>query len=154
MKNGLKRERMEYELFFIGLVISLIYIAVTGYYPGGIIVPGYLVLFADQPLRLLGTLVVSILTFLIYRLISRYLILFGRRRFVFMILAGAILALAFSLLLPHLSPEVIEFKVIGWVIPGLIAINLDRQGPLITITSMAIVLTVLWFISRLWFSII
>ncbi len=143
--------QMNVEIFFIGLVLTLIFVAVTGLYPGGIIVPGYLVLFIDQPWRLAGTLAAVLLTIVIYRLASRYLILFGRRRFVFLILTGALFAFLFSLLLPHLSPEAIEFRVIGWVIPGLIAGHFDRQGTLKTLAAIIIMVTLLFFINQLCF---
>lgn len=144
---------MSYELFFIGLAVTLLFISITGYFPGGIIVPAYLVLFVDQPLRLLGTLAIAFITWGLYRLASRYLILFGKRRFVFLILTGAIGAFIISYILPLFFPETIELKVIGWVIPGLIASQLEKQGLLITLSSLAIVLTILFFLSKLFYMI-
>lgn len=144
---------MTFEIAIIGLVLSLIFIVLTGYYPGGIIVPSYLVLFTDQPLRLIGTLIASLIAFSLYRILSSYLILFGKRRFVMLILLGALASLSLSLLLPILFPSTIELKVIGWVIPGLIASAFDRQGVLITSSSLAIVLTILFFTGRLYFMI-
>jgi len=142
---------MSYELFFIGLVITLFFIAITGYYPGGIIVPAYLVLFVDQPLRLLGTLAIAILTWGLYRLASKYLILFGKRRFIFLILTGATGAFLLSYIVPQFFPGTIELKVIGWVIPGLIASQFEKQGPVITLSAMAIVLTILYFLGKLFY---
>ena len=142
---------MSYELFFIGLVITLAFIAITGYYPGGIIVPAYLVLFVDQPLRLFGTLIIAILVWGLYRFASKYLILFGKRRFIFLILTGATGAFLLSYILPQFFPGTIELKVIGWVIPGLIASQLEKQGPLITFSAMAIVLTILYFLGKLFY---
>jgi len=142
---------MSYELFFIGLLLSLLFITVTGYYPGGIIVPGYLVLYADQPLRITGTILAGLAAFGIYRLASRYLILFGKRRFVFLILISAVLAFSFSFLIPMIFPVSLELKMIGWVIPGLIANNFDRQGITVTFSSMVIVLAALLFMSKVYF---
>ncbi|MBT3748365.1 MAG: poly-gamma-glutamate biosynthesis protein PgsC [Bacteroidetes bacterium] len=142
---------MSYELFFIGLAITLVFISLTGYYPGGIIVPAYLVLFVDQPLRLIGTLVIAFIAWGLYRLASRYLILFGKRRFVFLILSGAIGAFVLSYILPQFFPGSVELKVIGWVIPGLMASQLEKQGPLITLSALAIVLTILFFIGKLFY---
>ncbi|MBT4399350.1 MAG: poly-gamma-glutamate biosynthesis protein PgsC [Bacteroidetes bacterium] len=142
---------MSYELFFIGLAITLVFISLTGYYPGGIIVPAYLVLFVDQPLRLIGTLVIAFMAWGLYRLASRYLILFGKRRFVFLILSGAIGAFVLSYILPQFFPGSVELKVIGWVIPGLMASQLEKQGPLITLSALAIVLTILFFIGKLFY---
>ncbi|MFC2119419.1 poly-gamma-glutamate biosynthesis protein PgsC [Bacteroidota bacterium] len=142
---------MGYEIVFLGLLISLLYISITGYYPGGIIVPAYLILFIDQPYRLIGTLIASVLVLLLYKLASRYLILYGKRRFVFMILCGGIFSFFLSFLLPQVFPESIEFKVIGFVIPGLIANNFERQGVVITSSSMAIVITAIFFLSKLYY---
>ena len=142
---------MEMELFFLGLVLTLLFVWATGYYPGGLIVPGYLVLFVNQPLRLAGTLAAALVAWLLYRLASRYLILFGQRRFVFLILTGALAALLLTAILPRFAPEAVEFRVIGWVIPGLLASHTDRQGPLVTLASAAVVVTVLFFTGKLWF---
>jgi poly-gamma-glutamate biosynthesis protein PgsC/CapC len=142
---------MSYELFFIGLAITLLFIGLTGFYPGGIIVPAYMVLFIDQPFRLLGTMIIALITWGLYRLASRYLILFGKRRFVFLILAGACGAFLLSYFLPRFFPASIELKVIGWVIPGLIASQLEKQGPAITISALAIVLTILFFVGKLFY---
>lgn len=140
---------MAYELFFIGLLITLLFIGVTGYYPGGIIVPGYLVLFVDQPLRITGTVVAGLLAFGIYRLASRWLILFGKRRFVFLVLVSAIIAFSVSWLLPMIFPVSLEMKMIGWVIPGLIASNFDKQGVTVTLASLLIVLAILKVLAML-----
>ena len=142
---------MGYELSFAGLIISLLFIALTGIYPGGIIVPGYLVLFAGEPLRIAGTLIVAVVTVLLYRTASRYLLLFGRRRFVFMLLTAGLLTFTVLRLLPVLFPASIEFRVIGWVVPGLIANNCERQGVLITAGAMLTVTVVLYALGRLYY---
>ena len=138
-----------YEIVFFGLVISVLFIGLTGIYPGGIIVPGYLALFADQPARIAGTLAAALLTFLCYRLASRYLILFGRRRFVFMILAGGLWTFLWLSLLPRFFPGSLEFRIIGWVIPGLIANHFERQGVAVTLASVITVTVLIYFAAGL-----
>jgi hypothetical protein len=69
---------------------------------------------------------------------------------VFLILCGASLSMLFPLVFPNLTPQLIEFRVIGWVIPGLIANHLDRQGIPLTVAAMAIAVTVLYFLGQLW----
>ncbi len=142
---------MSYELFFIGLAVTLIFISLSGIYPGGIIVPAYLVLFIDQPFRLLGTLIISIVVLGLYRLLSRRLILFGKRRFVFIILLGACLAFVLSYILPRFFPEIIELKVIGWIIPGLLANQMEKQGLTVTLSALAIVLLLLFAVGKLFY---
>jgi|GEM_PF-375293 len=138
-----------YEIFLIALVVSLLFIAFTRIYPGGIIVPGYLILFVDQPLRLLGTLLASVVIWLLYRLASRWLILFGQRRFVFFILLSALISYAVSALLPQWYPEATEIRIIGWIIPGLIANNFEKQGVWKTIASMVGIVAVLFVVVSL-----
>ena len=136
---------MEYELTFIGLILSLLFIGITGIYPGGIIVPSYLVLFLAQPERIAGTLITALLTTLCYKLVSRYVILFGRRRFVFILITAGLWVYIWYTLFPVLIPQSAEFRVIGWVVPGLIANHFERQGIIITTCSL-ITITVLIFV--------
>jgi gamma-polyglutamate biosynthesis protein CapC len=140
---------MEYEIVFVALLASLLFIGVTGFYPGGIIVPSYLVLFVNQPTRLLGTLLAALLTFLCYRLASRYLIIFGRRMFVFMVLFGALWTFCWIQLFPIFVPGSLEFRVIGWIVPGLIANNFQKQGVIVTTGSLVTVTVAVFLAGKL-----
>ncbi|HYK90190.1 MAG TPA: poly-gamma-glutamate biosynthesis protein PgsC [Acidobacteriota bacterium] len=140
---------MEYETSFLGLVISLLFAALTGMYPGGIIVPGYLALYSHYPLRVAGTIAVALLTLLCFRLASRYLILFGARRFVFMILVAATWTVLWFRFFPLFIPGSIEFRVIGWIVPGLIANSFEKQGILVTGAAMATATVVTYLLSRI-----
>ncbi len=140
---------MGFEVPFIGLLISLGFIGLTGVYPGGVIVPSYLVLFLQEPARIVGTLIAAFLTMAVYRLSCRWLILFGRRRFVFLILVGGLWAALWLQLFPFIFPRSLEFRVIGWVIPGLIANHLDRQGVVVTTASMVTVTVVIGWLAWL-----
>ena len=140
---------MTFELPFLGLLLSVVFIALTGIYPGGIIVPSYLALFLQEPTRIVGTLIAALLTVGVYRLSCRWMILFGRRRFVFMIFVGGVWAFLWVQLLPSIFPGSLEYRVIGWVIPGLIANHLDRQGVMVTTASLVTVTVVIGFLGRL-----
>ena len=140
---------MAFEIPFVGLLVSLGFIALTGLYPGGIIVPSYLVLFLHEPQRIAGTLIAALLTFTVYRLSCRELILFGRRRFVFLILVGGLWALVWFELFPFIFPLSLEFRVIGWVVPGLIANHFDRQGVVVTTAALVTVTVMIGWLGRL-----
>ncbi len=140
---------MGIELPFIGLLVSLAVIALTGVYPGGIIVPSYLVLFITEPQRIVGTLVAAFLTFSVYLLVSRWLILFGRRRFVFLILVGGVWSILWRMWIPTFFPLSVEFTVIGWVIPGLVANHFERQGVLVTLGSLLTATVVIGWLGRI-----
>jgi len=140
---------MALETLLVGVVVSLAFIEVAGVWPGGIIVPGYFALGLDRPERTVGTLVAALLTLGIYRLLSRYLLLFGRRRFVVMLLLGAIGAAAWALLWPRLGSGLPDLRVIGWVVPGLVANQLARQKPLPTLAGLATCTVATHFLVRL-----
>jgi poly-gamma-glutamate biosynthesis protein PgsC/CapC len=137
------------ETAFVGLVVAALFTEITGVYPGGIIVPAYIALFADQPLRMAGTLAVALLAWLGYRLIARHFIVFGRRRFLLLVLLGGVWAVAGFRLLPQVWPASAELRAIGWVIPGLIANSFERQGTVRTFLAMGIA-TAITYIVLLW----
>ncbi|MBZ5497967.1 MAG: poly-gamma-glutamate biosynthesis protein PgsC [Acidobacteriia bacterium] len=140
---------MEYETSFLGLLVTLLFVGITGIYPGGVIVPSYLALFVHSPGRIAGTLMVALLTLLCFKLASNYLILFGTRRFVFMVLTAGAWTLLWLRFFPSLLPGSLEFRVIGWVVPGLIANNLEKQGILITTASLVTVTVVVYFLGQI-----
>ncbi|MGB9906477.1 MAG: poly-gamma-glutamate biosynthesis protein PgsC [Candidatus Saccharicenans sp.] len=141
----------EYSSLFLGLVLALIFTELAGFSPGGLIVPGYFAIYLDQPWRPLATLLVALVTLGLYRLAGNFLILFGRRRFVFMILTGVVLAQAWALILPRFFSEPLSLRVIGWVVPGLLASNLERQKTLPTLAALILVSVMTFFLVRLFF---
>jgi poly-gamma-glutamate biosynthesis protein PgsC/CapC len=140
---------MEYETSFLGLVIALLFAAFTGLYPGGIIVPGYLALYTQYPLRIAGTLIVALVTLLCFRLASRHLILFGTRRFVFMILVAGTWNCLWLRFFPLWVPGSMEFRVIGWVVPGLIANSFEKQGIVVTGAAMVTATVATYFVMQI-----
>ena len=128
----------------IGLFVALIFAEVTGVLPGGLVVPAYFALYADQPGRMAATLAAALIALGLYKIAARYLLLFGRRRFVFLLLTGALVGQAGFLIWPNLALGGFDLRVIGWIIPGLLANNLARQkfGPTIAALAAAVVLTV------------
>ena len=137
------------ETLLIGLVVALLWAEVTDVSPGGIIVPGYIALYLDRPLRVAATLAVVLLTLTIYKFLARRLILFGRRRFVLTVLVGAVLSQGWLLVLPRLFEAPAELRVIGWVVPGILASSLVRQKTLPTLASLAAAATLTYAAVRL-----
>ena len=139
---------MIYETLLIGILMAILFIEITDIFPGGIIVPAYMALYLDEPLRVLATIGVAFLSLLSYRWLSRYLILFGKRRFVMFILLGAIWAQLWFVLLPYIFEGPSGLKAVGWIIPGLLANNLEKQKVLITLSSLIFVSVVTYFLVR------
>ena len=123
----------------IGMVLSLFLTETLGVTAGGIIVPGYIAMNLESPERLVITFGVSILTFLIIKLLSKFIMVYGKRRLVLALLIGFLLGyLSRSENMITAGLGTTEFMVIGNIIPGLIANWMDRQGVLRTISTVLI----------------
>jgi gamma-polyglutamate biosynthesis protein CapC len=121
----------------LGLVTSLIFSETLGLAAGGMVVPGYLALMIHEPLRILGTVVVSLVTLGALKLMSRYMLIYGRRRIVVAVLLGFTFgALSRDLLIFKVHDVPLDLRTIGFVIPGLIANWMERQGMLQTLCVM------------------
>lgn len=125
----------------IGLLVSLLFSELFGLAAGGLVVPGYIALFWREPTAIALTLAVAFATHLIVQLIGSGIILFGKRRTVLVILVAYLLRLAIDLsmgdyLASHPVFSDTGVVIIGYIIPGLIAIWFDRQGILETLTTL------------------
>lgn len=125
----------------IGLLVSLLFSELFGLAAGGLVVPGYIALFWREPMAITITLAIAFATHLIVQLIGSGIILFGKRRTVLVILVAYLLRLAIDLsmgdyLASHPAFSDTGVVIIGYIIPGLIAIWFDRQGILETLTTL------------------
>lgn len=118
----------------LGLLVAFLYREIFGVSPGGLVVPGYIGFFLLQPESVLMTLCFSFLTLFGLKLLGRFILLYGRRKFFVAIILGALLPPLATALFPGtlFSPA----ASIGIIIPGLIALDLDRQGIITTILAL------------------
>jgi len=121
----------------LGVAFSLLFHEVFGLAAGGIVVPGYIALNFNSPEKLIGTFVVALLVWFCIRIVGRFVFVYGRRRMVIAVLLG--------FLLGYLSRDVFsagvygyQLEAIGYIIPGLIANWMERQGVYKTITTVLI----------------
>ena len=122
----------------IGMVLSLFLTETLGVTAGGIIVPGYIAMNLESPERLIITFGISILTFLIIKLLSKFIMVYGKRRLVLALLIGFLLGYLSRSENMNENLGTTDFIVIGNIIPGLIANWMDRQGVLRTISTVLI----------------
>jgi poly-gamma-glutamate biosynthesis protein PgsC/CapC len=137
------------ETLFVGLVLALLWAEITDVAPGGLIVAGYFALYLDRPLRVAATLAAAMLALAAYKALAGRLVLFGRRRFVLLVLVGAVISQAWLVVLPGALDARVELRVIGWVVPGILASSLVRQKALPTLASLAAVSTLTFAVVRL-----
>ncbi|RUO79987.1 poly-gamma-glutamate biosynthesis protein PgsC [Idiomarina tyrosinivorans] len=149
----------------VGLFFTLLISQALGLAAGGLVVPGYVALQLTDPLSVVITLFAAFVTFLIVRMIASYVVIYGRRQTIIMILTGYLIAGLIDLFLGSLVTwvdlemvgatagdaeaqvamlesttlmTIMETSIIGYIIPGLIAIWFDRQGVLQTLCGLAV----------------
>ena len=130
----------------LGLAVTLLFSELFGLAAGGMVVPGYIALCLNNPVCVVLTLLAAWLTYLSVHTIGRKVILYGRRRIVLMILVGFLIG-ALIRVLPlgdvvalasFGGPATTSIAVIGFIIPGLIAIWIDRQGLVETVSVLLV----------------
>lgn len=116
----------------MGLVISLLFTEAFGLAAGGMIVPGYFALQFGRPLDILLTLIVAAATYVVVAGVAKFAIVYGRRRIVLMLLVGFVISHSVRIVLAALpstdGTSECCVAVIGYLVPGLIALWFDRQG--------------------------
>jgi poly-gamma-glutamate biosynthesis protein PgsC/CapC len=120
----------------VGIVVSMFWYEKKNLSPGGVIVPGVTALFLlTDPFIVVITLMIAFITAFVVRNMSNYIILFGRRRFSMVILVSFGIIWAVDRLTYSIMPPT-EIHVLGYIIPGLVANEMERQGSLKTLYSL------------------
>ena len=120
----------------LGITLSVIFADILGISPAGIIVPSFLALVFDQPVILAGILIIAVFSYLGVEFLSKYIFLYGRRKFGAMILAALFLKIGMVFITRSFMLDFFAFQGMGIILPGLIANSFDRQGVVPTVVSM------------------
>lgn len=124
----------------IGLVFALLCYLTTNLSPGGMITPGWIALtLIEDQLQALIIAGMTILTYLLTRVMQRVVILYGKRLFAAIVLLSVLLQLTLFVIVQRDLPLLFAHQTLGFVIPGLIAYQLVRQPPKATILATVIV---------------
>ncbi|MEM7675187.1 MAG: poly-gamma-glutamate biosynthesis protein PgsC/CapC, partial [Myxococcota bacterium] len=75
----------------IGLAVSLLFTELFGLAAGGMVVPGYIALALSAPLDVVLTIATAFATYAVVQALSSFVIIYGRRRTVLMIIFGFML---------------------------------------------------------------
>ena len=134
---------ISFNTLILGIMVAIIFYEITNISPGGIIVPGLLAMYISQPQRIVYTIIVAIVTYLIVKLISKYFIVFGKRRFVLMIIISIIINFILELIITGLSINLLSVSIVGYTIAGILANEISKQGIKKTIPSLVIVMCII-----------
>ncbi len=116
-----------------GMLLGMFYYQKTGWACGGIITPGVIAMYIGDPGKVLVSIAAGLVTWVILDILVRFFSLYGRQR-----LATAML-IALALRYPLVSVWGETSLWLGWVVPGLIGADIQRQGMAITLTAVAAV---------------
>lgn len=120
----------------VGLCLSLLIEIKLGISPGGIIVPSYVALVFDNPALLINIFLISLLSYTFVRFVlSRFVLVYGKRRFIACIMAAILFKFLLGTLFPLIPFSVLAFSGIGVVSSGILANTYFRQGIVITVIT-------------------
>ncbi|MEM7033773.1 MAG: poly-gamma-glutamate biosynthesis protein PgsC/CapC [Chloroflexota bacterium] len=116
----------------LGVVISLYVYKRYGLTSGGVIVPGYLALFVLQPTYIVATLGLSTATyFVVHKQLRPRFMLWGRKLFESEIVVALTFQIIWVGILALITPSVPAISLlygVGFLLPGIIAHDMGRQG--------------------------
>ena len=133
----------------LSVILSFLVTELTGLLTGGMVSAGYLAFYFSEPMRILSTFLLSALIAIILRLSREFLILYGRRRFMLSILLSILFVYALEKAYFIMSPLSLDLRVIGYIIPGLIANDMEKQGIIRTSLALIIVIALVKLLSIL-----
>ena len=139
-----------YVAIILGLTLSLLFQEKFGINPGGLVVPGYIALSFKDPKGVIVIFIISLLTYMIVEFVlNKFLILYGRRRFVATIVVAVILKLIFEAIYPLTPFPTFEFRGIGIIVPALLSNCYARQGIKLTVVSTLVMTAVVYGIMQI-----
>jgi len=116
-----------------GMLLGMFYYHKTGFACGGIITPGVIAMYIGDPWKVAISLAAGLLTWIVLDVLVRLFSLYGRQR-----LAAAML-IALALRYPLVSVWGETSLWLGWVVPGLIGADIQRQGLAVTLAAVVAV---------------
>jgi poly-gamma-glutamate biosynthesis protein PgsC/CapC len=117
----------------IGILLGMLYYHKSGWACGGIITPGVIAIYIGDPDKVLVSMTAGLATWIVLKTLVRFSGIYGRQR-----LAAAML-IALALRYPLVSVWGETSLWLGWVVPGLIGADMQRQGVAITLAAVVAV---------------
>lgn len=128
------------EIAILSLLVTLIFSELTNLLPGGMIVPFYFALYLDDPVKIAATVITAVIALYVVKLLSNYTILYGRRKFAVYIIIGLLAKALFTY--AYFGNTYMFYNLsmtIGYLVPGILGRQMERQGILRTLAALAVV---------------
>ncbi len=131
---------MSVNTIIIGLIIAIVFYEIVQISPGGLIVPGVLASYIVRLDWIIATIIIALISMYIVKGLEKHLLIFGKRKFVLLIMISLLLSYLLSLITSYLPFSWANISVIGYTIAGILASNIDKQGIKKTLPALGIVL--------------
>ena len=112
----------------LSILLGFLSTELLGIFTGGLVSAGYLAFFVEQPFRIASTLALALIVYGLTRLTGRLVILYGRRRFMLTVILGILLGWLYESQAYYISGVSQDLRIIGYMIPGLLANDMCKQG--------------------------
>lgn len=123
----------------LSIILGFLSQEFLGLASGGLVSAGYLAFYFNQPYRIISTLVLAIIVFLAVKGLEQVLFIYGRRRFACCVLLGIIFAWILNEVIVSINFVYQDLRIVGYVVPGLIANDMLKQGILKTLAVLLII---------------
>lgn len=133
----------------LSILLSFVSSELLGILTGGLISGGYIAFYLEQPFRVLSTMVLALITYGIVKLMYHFMLIYGRRRFVLTVVISILLSTLYERLFFYMSSIPFDTRIIGYIIPGLIANDFEKQGIFKTLFMVLIIAVVIWLFLHL-----
>ena len=112
-----------YTSIILGIAVSLIFTELTGISAGGIVVPAYLALTVNEPSILISTLAIGLISYVAVEFgLSRFMMLYGKRKFAAFVFIALILRILLNLALGGIFDHLDALTSVGVITAALIGL--------------------------------
>ena len=123
----------------ISIILGFLFSEFLGIATGGLVSAGYMAFFMGTPARIISTLALSLIIYCLTLLLQKYIIIYGKRRFMVVVLLSLIGTwLVEQYLSKYLGFIGQDVRMVGFIIPGLIANDMFKQGVVKTLAAVTI----------------
>lgn len=127
----------------LSVILGFVCTEFTGLLTGGLVSCGYLAYYYQEPTRMVSTLVVAVLICFVVKALKHVMILYGRRRFMVTVVMSILAVHLIESFYYYSAAINMDLRIIGYIIPGLIANDMEKQGILKTLAVVVVLSLVL-----------
>lgn len=112
----------------IGLTVTSFITEYFSMIPGGLIVPVFLAAYILKPEAIIGTFIVASISLIFLFFLNQFFLIQKKKRLIITIAISSIIVFFWRKYLPSFFPDDLLFEAVGWVIPGILSMSMQKNG--------------------------